>query len=96
MSITLRAPSTASSRRCFARKVGIVPGPRWTGVEPAVLSHVATETRMSRSEKIVSGIAIGVLMAGFATRIVEVSAARSFHPQPFVAHIQNAADWRDH
>jgi hypothetical protein len=36
---------------------------------------------MSPSEKIVSAIAIGVLMAGFATGLLELSAARSFYPQ---------------
>jgi len=95
MSIRVKALLTASSRIGFACKFATAPGPRSTGIEPTALSHEATETRMSRSEKIVSGIAIGVLMAGFATRIVEVSAARSPNPQPRVAHMQNASDLQD-
>ena len=94
MRIRVKALSTAPSRSELARKVAIAPGAGSTGIGPAAFSHGTTQTRMSRSEKIVSGIAIGVLMAGFATGMVGVSAAQSFHPQPRVTHIQNAADWR--
>jgi hypothetical protein len=81
--------------KTLSGRPAIAPGPRSTGMVPA-LSQEAAETRMSRSEKVVSGIAISVLMAGFATGMLGVSAARSFHPRARVAHIQHGADWRNH
>jgi hypothetical protein len=73
----------------------IAQGRRSTGIVPATRPQESVETRSSRSEKIVSGIAISVLVAGFATGLLGASAARGIHPEPRVAHIKHDADWRD-
>jgi hypothetical protein len=78
MSIRVTALSPASLR---SEPVVIAPASRLSRIVPVPLSREAAEARMSPSEKIVSGIAVGVLMAGFATAMLEHSAARSFHPQ---------------
>jgi hypothetical protein len=81
VNIRAKALPTAKLRSGLACKVVIAPELRSTGIVPTVLSQDAADTRMSPSEKIVSGIAIGVLMAGFATGMFGLSAARSFYPQ---------------
>jgi hypothetical protein len=73
----------------------IAPVSRATGIVPAALPEERAETRSSRSEKVVSGIAISVLLAGFATGLLGASAAPGIHPEPRVAHIEHDADWRD-
>jgi hypothetical protein len=77
------------------RTTAIAPEPCATGIVPAALPQKRAETRSSRSEKIVSGIAISVLLAGFATGILGVSGARGIHPESRVAHIEQDAHWRD-
>jgi hypothetical protein len=71
----------------------VAPRLHSTGIAPAALPQRRAETQISRSEKIVSGIAISVLLAGFATGIPGVSGARGIHPGPRVAHIEHHADW---
>ena len=83
------------SIRASGREPAIVPGSRSSGIVPTALPEQSAETQISRSEKVVSGIAISVLLAGFATGILGGSAARGIHPQPRVAHIEHDADWRD-
>jgi hypothetical protein len=72
----------------------IAPGSRSTEIEPAAPRR-SGETPISRSEKIVSGIAISVLMAGFATGILGISPARGFRSEPHVAHLEHDTHRRD-
>ena len=64
-------------------------GPRSTEIGPITLPQQSAELRMSRSEKTVCGIAMGVLLAGFATGILGASAAQGSYAQPHVAHIEH-------
>ena len=72
----------------------IAPGSHSTEIEPAALRRNA-ETRISRSEKIVSGIAISVLMAGFTTGILGISPPQGFRSEPHVARIEHDTHRRD-
>jgi len=77
------------------RTPAIVLGSPSTGIAPAALSRGNADRRISRSEKIVSGIAIGVLLAGLAGGTHRVSAARGFRSEPHVTHTEYDAGRRE-
>ncbi|SEE52763.1 hypothetical protein SAMN05519104_6399 [Rhizobiales bacterium GAS188] len=54
---------------------------------PAILWSKAMDTRMSRSEKIVAGLAVAVLVAGFATGVFAKPVHNSAHNSVIVTQV---------
>jgi hypothetical protein len=77
------------------RVPAIAPGSPSTQIAPAALSQEGADRRISRSEKIVSGITIGVLLAGLAGGMHKASPARNFRSEPHVTHVEYDAGRRN-
>jgi hypothetical protein len=57
---------------------------------PAILWSKAMDTKMSRSEKIVTGLAVALLVAGFATGVFAKPIHGSAHSSAVVTHFVQA------